>query len=665
MANTNKLLIAILILAALLRVVYLVELSQSPFFRHPVLDAQYYTTWAQKLAWGDFRFISDYQGNPLYPYFLASIFRFLGANPYLIRLIQHSLGVLTCLIIFWTGKNIFSPGVGLLAALLYAFYVPAIFYEGWFLTASLSTFLTVSLLALLLYAKKKVENSNWLLSGILAGLLLLARPSLIPVGILFWIFFISRRPGKNLGPKTFFFFLAGLLLVVFFYSFYYYSQEKEWVLISPHGGENFYIGNNPRANGASNMPDFVRGSPSLQHEDFRKEAGRRAGRELSLIQASRFWFREGLKFIIFHPLHFLKLLVLKILLFFSGTEFSDNYHLRFFRNEFAILKIPFTWRILSALGTVGMIVAWRKRKRLSLLYLFIISYILSVALFFVTSRLRIPAAPIFCLFAASALNFIWTQFRQKTWGVSLLALGAGVGLFILFGLPREGTPIYPFYISAGEVHYRKGDYARALTYLEKARTETEKRFPEINLRNYRLYLSLGQTCLATGQTEKATRVFNQLLSEAILPAAELHFEIANAYADQQKYEEAIQHYRLTLKENPEHYQAWNNLALSLRESGEIGEAEKAFQAALDINPDYAAAHANLGNLYLQQEKYERAAEELENALKIDPSLVQLHLSRAYCLQKLNKLSEAEEAWRRCPRAVRLHLEKQSRREHPL
>jgi len=665
MTLTKKLLIIILVLAAVLRLIYLVELSGSPFSLHPVLDAQYYVNWAQKLAWGNFRFVPDYQGNPLYPYFLAFIFRFLGANPHLIRLIQHGLGVLTCLLIFRAGREVSTPAVGLLGTFLYACYVPAIFYEGWFLSAALAAFLTAALLAFLLYARGQPDRLNWLPAGILSGILLLARPSLIPVGALFWVFYISRKPGGKPDIKTSSFFLAGLLVVVLSYSFYYYGQEKEWALISPHGGENFYIGNNPEANGASKMPDFARGSPSLQHEDFRKEAVRRSGRELSRVQSSRFWLKRGLIFIFSHPLQFIKLLILKILLFFGGTDLSDNYHLQFFRGDFAVLKIPFSWRALSALSIIGLVIAWKERKKLSLLYIFVCSYILSVVLFFVTSRLRLPLAPVFCLFAAYALNYIGNQFKVKNWYKPALTIISGAVLFILLAWPKGGTPVYPFYISAGEVNFRQGNYARALSYLEKAREETEERFKEINLRNYRLYLSLGQTYLATGESEKAAQAFDRLLEAAVLPPAELNFEIANAYANNGQYDRAIGHYRLALRENLDHFQAWNNLGLSLGKSGKYDEAGRAFQTALKINPFHAPSHANLGNLYIEQEKYQPAEEELEKALKIDPSLVQLHLARSYCLQKLNRISEAEAAAMRCPRSVRLLMEKQSRRKNQL
>ncbi|MEA1927739.1 MAG: glycosyltransferase family 39 protein, partial [Candidatus Auribacterota bacterium] len=155
------------------RIVYLVELSSTPFFSHPILDAEYYLDWATKLARGGFRALPGVQGNYLYPYFLAFLIRIFQAGPLLIRIFQHSLGVITCLLIFRSGSLLFDRKTGLLAGLFYAIYIPAIFYEGWFLAASLTAFLSAALLCSILTALKDFRIGDWIRSGLLAGLLIL------------------------------------------------------------------------------------------------------------------------------------------------------------------------------------------------------------------------------------------------------------------------------------------------------------------------------------------------------------------------------------------------------------------------------------------------------------------------------------------------------------
>ncbi|MFH1037959.1 MAG: tetratricopeptide repeat protein [PVC group bacterium] len=651
-ANATPVLLAgVIVIAALVRAAYLIELSSTPFFRHPVLDAQYYLSWGSSLARSGFHFFPEYQGNPLYPYFLAFLIRFLHAGPLALRIVQHGLGVVTCLLIFRAGKCLFSVKTGLLAAFFYAIYTPAVFYEGWFLSASLTAFLAAALLSSLLSAAAGRRPGQWLGGGIIGGMLTLARPTLLPLGALAWILISFWGRGAERRNASLLF-LSGILIVVIPVSLYLSLSRRELVFVSSHGGENFYIGNNPAATGVSRIPDFARGTPSLQHNDFQREAERRAGRPLSPSESSRFWFREGRRFAVSRPLLFLGLLVRKTALFFSAGSFSDNYHLPFFRDQLPILRLPFSWHVLSAGGILGMVTGWKERKRLGLLYLLTAGYAASIALFFIADRFRLPAAPFFALFAAGAVSFLFRSIRRKQTRTATGIILAGVFLFIGTGLVPEAVPSSASHLSAGEVYYRDGQYHRAVDYLKKARADLETApAPAIPI-GYRIQYALGQAYLGEGELEKAQAGFRQLKSEHRSGRQEPDFEIGNAYAEHCLYRQAREHYLAAVSEKPDHHRAWNNLGMVYREEGEAGKARTAFLTALDLQPEYAPAHTNLGNLLVREEQFEAALNEFKEALRIDPSLARIHLSAAFCLQKLNRLSEAEEELRRCPPAFR-------------
>ncbi len=648
---TPFLVAAVIVVAAAVRAVYLLQLFPTPFFAYPVLDAQYYLTWATDLARSGFHFFPGYQGNPLYPYFLAFLIRFLHAGPLLIRIVQHGLGVLTCLLLFRAGKHLFGEKAGLLAAFLYAVYVPAVFYEGWLLSASLTAFLAAALLVSLLGAGDSGKTGNWIAAGLIGGILTLARPTLLPVGALLWllIFFRGKKPD---GKRPFLLFLAGALIVLVPSSVYLSLARGEPVLLSSHGGENFYIGNNAAATGVSRIPDFARGTPALQHDDFRREAERRAGRPLSPAGSSRFWFREGFGFIAGHPLRFLNLLIRKIVLFFSAGAFADNYDLPFFRERLPILRLPFSWHLLSAAGILGMITGWKERKRLGILYFLTAGYTASIVLFFIADRFRLPAAPFLALFAAGALSSIFGLLRRREIKRIAIVILLGLLLFIAGGLFPEGTPSYAAFYTAGEVYYRAGLYQQAIDYIERARSSLGTDTSEGKHIGYRVRYALGQAYLGAGEPEKAQAEFRKLQMDYPGELQDADFEIGNVYAEHHLYRVAREYYRAAISEKPDHYRAWNNLGMAYREEGETGKAQDAFQTALGLNPEYAPAHVNRGNLLVREGKFEAALDEFNAALRIDPALVQLHLSAAFCLQKLNRLPEAEEELRRCPPAFR-------------
>lgn len=630
--------------AAGVRLAYLLSTAGNPFFRHPVLDAAYYQEWAFRLAASGFHFFADYQGNPLYPYFLALLIRLLRAGPLLLRIVQHGLGVATCLLILHSGTVLLGRKTGILAALIYAFYVPAVFYEGWLLPASLTAFLAAAFLAALLEADRVKKSWGWIGAGAFGGLLTLTRPTLLPVGGLVWLLAASRGlPRRRAGALGL---LAGLVLVLAPATLYLGRGWGGTISLSPHGGANFYIGNHPEAPGYSRIPPFARGSPALQHEDFRREAERRTGRSLTPVESSRFWFREGVGFIAASPLRFLRLAVLKVYYFFSSTSFADNYHLPFFRSFFPLLRFPLNFHLLSTLGLLGVFTGWKKRRELSLLYLLTLSYLSSIAFFFVTDRFRLPAAPFFALFAAAAASAFYRAARRRQAARALpIALLGAVLWFGLDRLPETPSPASSL-LSAGEVFLRDGRYREAVAFLEEARGYPDPGGDAA----YRIELARGEAYLGTGETGQAGEIFSRLAGEYRGELRDPEFDIANAYAARQYYGEAAGHYLEALEKNPGNYRAWNNLGLVYVREGNPGEARAAFEEAREINPAHVPALVNLGNLLAREEDYAGALELFREALRLDPGRTELHAAAAFCLQQLNRPGEAAEELRRFRRS---------------
>lgn len=587
MTTTNKIFVAVLVLAALLRLSYLEGLQADPFSRHPILDAAYYSNWAEIIAAGGLRPTPGFWGGPLYPYFLALVFR-TGGGPTAARAVQHLLGVFICVIIFKAAVAVSTPATALLAAFLYAIYSPALFYEGWLLSEPLAAFLTVALFLALLRTAEGRPAAGGLAAGALAALLTLVRPSLIPLGALGWLA-ASKTVRKKAAAGSF---LLGLTAVLVAGGGLYYRYTGQFTLISPHGGANFWLGNGPGATGSVWSPPFARPSPSFQVEDFRREASRRAGKELSFRQSSSFWFRQTAAEIAARPLRFLRLFVRKLWLFFGDGDFSDIYHWSLFRRRMPLLGIPFDWRLLSPLAVVGMIAAWNRRRRFGLVYVFVFAYSVSIALFFVTSRHRFPIAGIFCLAAAEGVRNAREQLRRRNFlGIGALGMMTAA-LLVLFGAHGIAPPDYQFYISAGEVYYRDGNYEQAEEYLKRAERDLAEstRHPSIGTG---LYMARGRVLLGRGEVKEAADYFDRFLKVWNRAAREGFFEIGGAYADHGLLDRAEEYYLRSVKSDPGFYPAWNNLGVVYQRRGRPEEARRAFLQAIEANPAYAPARLNL------------------------------------------------------------------------
>jgi Flp pilus assembly protein TadD len=80
--------------------------------------------------------------------------------------------------------------------------------------------------------------------------------------------------------------------------------------------------------------------------------------------------------------------------------------------------------------------------------------------------------------------------------------------------------------------------------------------------------------------------------------------------DEEKFPQAVEKLKLATTLIPTNAHAWNYLGIALHHSGQLAEAEKAYQRALFLNQDLCEAHYNLGCLFLTQNKLEPSRIEL-------------------------------------------------------
>ena len=144
--NTH-ILITILFLALILRIGFVLNLPLE-FIQKWESDAAVYRSIAVNLinthTYGREVGIADAQDPPLYPFFLALIYKLFGAEKtgiIVIRLVQSFLGVLTCLLVYLIATRIFNQKIGILSSLIVAVHPAIIAYTGLHLTETLFIFL--------------------------------------------------------------------------------------------------------------------------------------------------------------------------------------------------------------------------------------------------------------------------------------------------------------------------------------------------------------------------------------------------------------------------------------------------------------------------------------------------------------------------------------------
>lgn len=102
----------------------------------------------------------------------------------------------------------------------------------------------------------------------------------------------------------------------------------------------------------------------------------------------------------------------------------------------------------------------------------------------------------------------------------------------------------------------------------------------------------------------------------------------------------------TLAKNPNAFLAHSNLALVLRNRGELDRAAHHYQAALDIKADLPQALNGLGVIWSQRGEFEKAAEHFRAAIHAEPEYAEPYNGLGAVLVRQGKLDEAIPNFRR-------------------
>lgn len=412
--------IFIFVLALIVRLVYIKALHNTYFFApfKGGYDDYMFDMWAQEILKG------NWLGNPaiyiyrmpLYVYFLSLVYFVLGHSYWALYLLQSFIGALTCVIVYAIASLLFNRTVGLVAGAVNALYGIFLFYNGMVVGETLALFTTCSAFLFLSVFQKKEKLYYLFLSGIFIGLSALLRGNMLVVLplLILWLatFFRKNRIIKIVSYVLIL--AAAVLLAISPIIVRNYVCEKDFVPISALGGLNLYIGNAFGADGKYRAIEGVGGNPEEMIAGSVRIAEKNVGRSLKPSEVSNYWMNQTLRSIKEHRGSYLMpLIAKKFMLFWNAYELPDIWDYYFFRQYVPVLQFPlFGFSVIAAFGLVGMYLGWARKRDLSLLYLFIVGYLASLLLFFITSRYRMQVVPFLAIFGAYAIVNIGTVFKE-------------------------------------------------------------------------------------------------------------------------------------------------------------------------------------------------------------------------------------------------------------
>ncbi|MDP6529653.1 MAG: glycosyltransferase family 39 protein [Gemmatimonadota bacterium] len=542
-------LLLVLGVAVVARLLFRMETGGDSLFSLLAIDERLYFRLGQQFASGDYGFGAEpLWFAPLYPTLLGLIFAVAGPSAEVIRWVQTLLGCGTAVLVASLAGRVASRRAALMAGLALAVLPAALFFEGRLLYTSITLFGTALFLRLLVEAWEEprgaLRYSVW--AGLALGLLGLARSNVLlfaPVGALLLLWRRGWRSGVLFG--------AGVCVMLLPVLLRNGVTSGEWTPMTVNGGmilaTSFEEGSVGGRAGLRGPTDFGPGG------SYQREAEQALGRRVSLAEASRYHRDLAVSRVRNDPAGAARLVVRKVALLFNAREIGDNLDLEFMRERSVVLRwIPAPWAIGMAAALAGAVVAVRRRKESHLLLLaFALVYAISLLVFFVNSRYRLPLAVPGAVLGAVGVCRILDLARLRKWRP--LALPAlVVSVVLAAGLRDPGVRADPALrlLAVGAALEGAGDHEEALAMTDAAIEQA----PEIP----GAYQNRAVSLLALGRRR-----------EALAAATE------------------------ALRRNPALFDAWMTRGAILAGEGLLEEAAVAFERAVQLSPDDPGARRNL------------------------------------------------------------------------
>lgn len=392
----------LLLVALALRLWYCAQVGEVPLTSDP---AAWHLRGLTLLETGAFNPGGDIAGfnassyrPPLYPLFLAGVYKLFGATPAHAYFSQSVLGTLMLVALYWLGRLAFNKQTALIAVALCAFYPPMIGYCGVLLSEILFITLLLTALASTLWAFR--GNACHWLPGILWGLTALCRPMGLLLCVISLVLAVLLKL-ENARLKKSLLIIGVALLTLSPWTIRNYVEYREFVLLDSSLGVNMVVGNNEFSRHGGHTRRF---SELAYYQQALQEAPTIVAFDRALTQGVFTWIRE-------HPLQYGKLVLKRAgqYIVADGEGWTSKYPW----DKIPLLPLKMPYRVaFTVLAVVGL---WTNRTKA---YCWLLglsgSYMLILSLSLLLVRYRHPIMPIiFLLGAFTACELVLRCIRPK------------------------------------------------------------------------------------------------------------------------------------------------------------------------------------------------------------------------------------------------------------
>lgn len=567
-----------------LRHVYLLQARACPMFDGVVVDGESYWRWASELVGGDWIGTRTYYQAPLYPYFLGVARLVVGDDLWNVRIVQIAIGSIACAILALAARRFLGRGAGIATGVFAAAYPPAIFFDGCIQKAGIGFLWMALLLLALALVRERASLARWLFVGASLGALMLTREEsvLLAPALAAWCAFGSRTTPRKQRAIRVAAFALGLALPLAPVALRNRAVGGELVLTTSQAGPNFWIGNNPRADGTYVPLRAGRQNPWFERQDAFELAAAESGRELTPGEVSRFWIAKSFAWIADEPGAWLALLARKAGLLVNAYELPDADDVYFYERYASVLRVPFAvlhMGTLVPLAAIGLVLTWKRRRELFPLHLVLLVMCAGVVLFYVFARYRYPVVSVLLVFAgAGVVELVRASRARETRPVVVaLAVGAIAAVASNAWRPYErDRALAAAYANSAVVQAGRGDHARSLE-LSRAAIELKPTSPEY-------WGNAGLAAMSLGRFDEAATAFRRSLELGAPDRARAHVRLALALARGGRMDVASTEIDAALALRPDDVEALGHRATISMELGRAADSARALRRVIELAP---------------------------------------------------------------------------------
>lgn len=336
---------------------------------------------------------------PVYPFFLAGVFKFFGENLFVVKFIQVGLGAASVVLVYFLAIHFIRPLGALLAALIIALHPEIIGITGFIYTETLFIFLLLATLLLLVHAITTKKTLYFWGAGALLGLTTLCRGVTLqwPVFMLAVLMFSSQRWW---WLRRWVFVVAGMAVMMAPWTMRNYQRFQVFLPVATGSGDVFWTGN------------YLEFDGEYRYEQTQKKLLQVAG-DVDLITRDRKLMADAKRMILDDPLAHAWLFIRKIFRYWLRVYEDVPHGEARQRNWLVFSVLAVTHYTILLFMLLGLWQCNWRHASVKMLLAFICYYTLVHAATLAVARYRIPLLPFISIAAASGVVGIWQKFTTS------------------------------------------------------------------------------------------------------------------------------------------------------------------------------------------------------------------------------------------------------------